>query len=562
MLQAYGLHHKVCMNANVMQTNEGNLKMNNMLRHATSMLGAVRILLVWLALPLAVGTVGCGGESPLSPQINQRSDGVKRGDYVSITTPYPLEAALIGNLEVDYSSAKALGSVLRFIGVRSVATRYDIEGVRIVYKTVDPHGELINASGMLYFPIFPPGETAPPLPLVSYQHGTTATRNDIPANSAEGMVGAAFASYGYVGAAPDYIGYGDVAGEDGLDYHPYMHAESAAASVIDLLRAARQVAQKRNVALNGQIFLAGYSQGGQVTMAAHKVMARDLRDEFDVTATAPMAGPYDLSEITLARMLENRAHPAPYYSPFVVESFRRIYGWDADPNSPDYTPVDQIYENPYDEILPPLFDLTNSSETINAAMPSSGIVREAFTDNFFEAVATDLNLNPDNPMHVFRRNLRENDTYRWDDVLGGSQAPTILMRLYHCAQDDTVPFKNSAKAYEALKALGARVELMTREGQTAEDGTIAHPENIVGENFDHGQSCAFAALDHAAAWFEQLRHAKPGDTDRDGTVDFEDFLVLSNNFSRQNASWYDGDFNNDQTVDFEDFLLLSNNFNR
>jgi hypothetical protein len=51
-----------------------------------------------------------------------------------------------------------------------------------------------------------------------------------------------------------------------------------------------------------------------------------------------------------------------------------------------------------------------------------------------------------------------------------------------------------------------------------------------------------------------------GDVNNDQSVDFADFLALSNNFGLNDAAWEDGDLNADQVVDFADFLLLSQNF--
>ena len=50
-----------------------------------------------------------------------------------------------------------------------------------------------------------------------------------------------------------------------------------------------------------------------------------------------------------------------------------------------------------------------------------------------------------------------------------------------------------------------------------------------------------------------------GDADGNGTVDFPDFVRLSNNF-QEPGQYTDGDFNWDGTVTFLDFVLLSNNF--
>ena len=57
----------------------------------------------------------------------------------------------------------------------------------------------------------------------------------------------------------------------------------------------------------------------------------------------------------------------------------------------------------------------------------------------------------------------------------------------------------------------------------------------------------------------QVFHA--GDSDRDGDVDFTDFLRLSSNFGKaEDAVWADGDWTLDGAVDFADFLALSANF--
>lgn len=57
-----------------------------------------------------------------------------------------------------------------------------------------------------------------------------------------------------------------------------------------------------------------------------------------------------------------------------------------------------------------------------------------------------------------------------------------------------------------------------------------------------------------------LNDRLPGDTDRNGRVDFADFAELANNFGRSGAAWREGDFSGDGDVTFEDFLLLAEHF--
>ena len=54
----------------------------------------------------------------------------------------------------------------------------------------------------------------------------------------------------------------------------------------------------------------------------------------------------------------------------------------------------------------------------------------------------------------------------------------------------------------------------------------------------------------------------PGDADGDGQVAFADFLLLSANFGKKDATPSEGDFNGDSEVNFADFLILSKNFGK
>ena len=53
-----------------------------------------------------------------------------------------------------------------------------------------------------------------------------------------------------------------------------------------------------------------------------------------------------------------------------------------------------------------------------------------------------------------------------------------------------------------------------------------------------------------------------GDADRDGDVDFQDFLALANTFGQSVEPGTGADFDSDGDIDFQDFLALANNFGR
>ena len=54
----------------------------------------------------------------------------------------------------------------------------------------------------------------------------------------------------------------------------------------------------------------------------------------------------------------------------------------------------------------------------------------------------------------------------------------------------------------------------------------------------------------------------PGDANGDGSTNFQDFLILANNFGKEGAVFADGDFDGDGRVSFLDFLVLAENFGK
>jgi hypothetical protein len=229
-----------------------------------------------------------------------------------------------------------------------------------------------------------------------------------------------------------------------------------------MLRAARTVAASAGVALNGQLFLVGYSEGGYATMAAERAIEAEYADEFVVTASAPMGGPYDLSGVMAAAFTSAAPHPAPYYLPYLILAYDEVYDLYADPS--------EVFRPPYDELLPPLFDRRHAGGAIDAVMPARA------ADVLEPALVARFESDPDDPL---RQRLAENDVYDW--------TPRAPMRLYHCAADSFVPPANSRKAYDRFRERGATsVELV--------DPLPAA---------DH-ELCVVPSLLAAKAWFDGL----------------------------------------------------------
>ena len=303
-----------------------------------------------------------------------------------------------------------------------ITAQYDVKSYAVYYDTVTPDGLPTRAS-MAY--VMPSGSSGP-FPLVSYQHGTEFLTNKVASlKDGEYVLGLAFASVGYVVSMPDYLGMGS-----GSGMHPYVHSRSEATASIDAIRAARVLSQKFGVNLNGQLFLIGYSQGGQATMALHKEIEAYHTNEFSITASAPMAGPYDMSGTMANIMTSDQPYGSPEFLPYTLFSYNYVY---KICNSPS-----EFLKEPYATNLPPLFNGKNSGSYISSMMPS--VPSQIFKPEF-------LNEFKSNQNHPFRIVLRANDLYNW--------TPIAPMRMYHCHSDTTVFYANSEVALASFHNRGA-----------------------------------------------------------------------------------------------------------
>ena len=99
-----------------------------------------------------------------------------------------------------------------------------------------------------------------------------ALREKAPLDSEAALVMAMYAAQGFIVVAPNYLGYD----QSSLGYHPYLDAETQAIDMIDGLRSAKKyLAQSSAVKASDKLLVTGYSQGGHVAMATHKIIERD-----------------------------------------------------------------------------------------------------------------------------------------------------------------------------------------------------------------------------------------------------------------------------------------------
>jgi pimeloyl-ACP methyl ester carboxylesterase len=156
---------------------------------------------------------------------------------------------------------------------------------RVTYSSVVPErgNKPIVATGLLAVP--ETGGTA--LPMISYQHGTVYGKKEVPSFPEQSpeteLMIAQFAGQGYILIGADYFGMGASDEPEG-----YMVKRSHQQATYDMLLASRAVLAQMKLA-DSKLFLAGWSQGGFVTMAMlEKLEASGVPVQGAATASAPV----------------------------------------------------------------------------------------------------------------------------------------------------------------------------------------------------------------------------------------------------------------------------------
>ncbi len=314
--------------------------------------------------------------------------------------------------------------IVNQVGLNFNGLDFGVDLYKLTYTTTDVDGSSTVASGAVYIP-----SGCDNFPLISYQHGTIFKKTDVPSTGNEN-VGVLLAAFGFVTVAADFLGLGDHAGP-----HPYLHAESQATASIDLMRAARIfLTDTLTYTLNDEVFLIGYSQGGHATMGLHKYIEdNNLLAEFDVKASAPLSGPFDLAG-KQSDMLLDSAYSNPGYVAYIINSYQHVYG-DL------YTSPSQYYKSPYDNMISNLLNGSYNANYINNALPNS--IFAFLEDTMVQNVLADTLLNT----HPLRAAMVANSNFDW--------LPTRPIRMAYCDGDEQVNFENSILAKNTMIANGA-----------------------------------------------------------------------------------------------------------
>ncbi|MBV6645561.1 MAG: alpha/beta fold hydrolase [Cyclobacteriaceae bacterium] len=329
---------------------------------------------------------------------------------------------------------------------------YDVDIYQVEYDT-EFKGQTITASGLVLIP-----QTEDEVGMISYQHGTIAGNAQAPSQllstSSELILYGALASFGMVVVVPDFIGFGS-----SVDImHPYYVEDVTASAIFDNVLAGRNLAEDLEVNINDKLYLAGYSQGGYATMVAHKYIEENDVEGFDLIASFPAAGGYDIKGVQ-EFFFEQETYSQPFYLAYVAEAYRQTFDWEQ--------PLSLLFNEPYATNIPSYFDGSLSGSQINAQL----------TETVADLVDADYLADPDGETYSFINDAFQDNTPIW--------IPTNPVFMYHGDADVTVPYQNSVDYLEHLiNDVGVSnqiVTLTTLEGGTHSTGVAPYIEEMVTE---------------------------------------------------------------------------------
>jgi hypothetical protein len=301
--------------------------------------------------------------------------------------------------------------------------RNDVDIYEIMYKAKWIDSSYILCSGIY----FAPKNIKNAAPIMMYGHGTQIHKHrTISDEDAQQGICLGFATDGYAACYPDYYGIGKGEGD-----HLYQHAWSEAMSFIYMLYAIDELNKKINVKTNGQLFLTGYSQGGHSSFAAQKYLEELNDPRFQVTASSPMSGAYDMTGEQQKYMFQ--VYPRPFYLPYLLVSYQTAYRVLNTDN------IYSIFKSPFDTLLPKYYsnNIDKTLDDLDKIMPK--IPAEVVKDSLVEVYKSDTNF-------LFKIKLKENNLTDWK--------PKAPVQLCYCKGDREVNYKNSEVAYNNMTALG------------------------------------------------------------------------------------------------------------
>lgn len=338
-------------------------------------------------------------------------------------------------VEVHYLNKKEVCDKLKFNNPLVYAALPDrtLKVAVLHYRTKDPHGNEIMASGTVTYPSAMPSYDQAGAVLAV--HFTLGADRQVPSKllvTHESL----FALFGYVVVAPDYIGYGNTVGLP----HPYHHHASTSQASVDLLFAAKEYFASMNRRFPHTLRIVGYSEGGYAALSSLRYIEENHSSWLDVKEVFAGAGAYDLPT-TYKTFIETKYSSQAATIPMIMIGLD--YG---DSLKLDYTKLFKgpLLENYKEWILSKKYTTDEMSKKIGSTNLTDFLAPEVFDP---ENVNTKKLL----------ASLVKNEMTQW--------TPKCKVTLVHGNKDSIVPYINSIKARDSFASRGCDVNLVTVEGK-------------------------------------------------------------------------------------------------
>jgi acetyl esterase/lipase len=389
-----------------------------------------------LSLALATLLAGCASHpAPDGPQKPAAQAQVQTGEIVRFEPVDSLDRARLQAVAAELPGA--------------IAVENGVSLYRLVYRS-GVRGQPIEASALVAVP----DTGAVPRGVVMYLRGSDLSRGGAP--TMPGAIwtteAAVYGGNGFITVIPDYIGFGAAPSPQAFllttdNVADFRAALSAVQSALDLRG-------------ETQLFVTGFSQGGQLSAALHRDLETRPQPGYALRATVSIAGPHELVQSFNIRTQAPRSRDpvAMGYVAWAAYTFAWYEG----------RPLEEVFVPEYVVRVPEWFSGEMPIAQVLGEAPED--VRDLLQPEFLDAMRTQENF-------WFNRMVRSGETYDW--------APRAPLKVIVGTGDERVDPEATRILYDTAKARGGNVSIAVLPGLTH-------------------QQTGDAAFATALAWFETM----------------------------------------------------------
>lgn len=225
---------------------------------------------------------------------------------------------------------------------------------------------------------------------------------------------------------PDYLGYGS----SSQIFHPYYDKDYSAQTVIDMITSSKEFLRKEKIEYNDKLFMAGYSEGGYVTLAAAEAIEKNPSSGLKISGIAAGAGGYDMMRM-LKDVSSNDYYSYPAYLAFVIMSYDRTYDWNK---SAEY-----YFSARYADVVTRSLTGGRSGWSINSQLTND--LSKLFASDFYSR------LKKAEGEPELKAALKRNTISGWKT--------STPIRLYHGTADEIIPYSNSEATLDSFRRAGS-----------------------------------------------------------------------------------------------------------